>query len=156
LPLYPLFQATDTSPRWGLPFLFAGQSQKEIFHNEAIFLIDSLVSPVAQGVADDPAVLTPTAGQGWILSQTPAGDFSGKAGWLALWSTNGWRFLEPCTGMRVFDAAANCCRVFEGVSWTDAENVTPPTGGTVIDIEARSAISELINALIAQRILTSP
>lgn len=156
MPLFPLFQTSDASPRWGLPFLFSGQSQKEIFHNEAIFLLDSLISPYVLGEADDPAPLSPSHGNCWIIGAAPTGDFAEKPGWLAIWSENGWRFMEPCRGLRVFDAAANCCRVYEGVAWTDAEIITPPSGGAVVDEEARGAISELINCLIAQKILTPP
>ena len=31
----------DGTPRWALPFLFAGQAQKEMFHNEALVRIDA-------------------------------------------------------------------------------------------------------------------
>ena len=38
----------DGTPRWALPFLFAGQAQKEMFHNEALVRIDALVHGIAQ------------------------------------------------------------------------------------------------------------
>ncbi|MGB7407193.1 MAG: DUF2793 domain-containing protein, partial [Pontixanthobacter sp.] len=44
----------DASPNYGLPFLFAGQTQKEFYVNEAHARIDMLLHPVVEGIADTP------------------------------------------------------------------------------------------------------
>jgi hypothetical protein len=37
----------DASARFELPFIMAGQAQKEITHNEALVLIDAVMVPAA-------------------------------------------------------------------------------------------------------------
>ena len=54
----------DATPRWGLPLLFAGQAQKEIFHNEALMLVDALLHGRVESAdlgapPTDPDSLTP-------------------------------------------------------------------------------------------------
>ena len=52
---------TETSSRFGLPFIMPGQAQKEAYHNEALALVDAaLHACVVEGPTDvvpaDPAV----------------------------------------------------------------------------------------------------
>ena len=53
----------ETTARLGLPFLQAGQGQKELTHNEALAMLDIAVQPVVLevGLATPPA--TPLPGQ---------------------------------------------------------------------------------------------
>jgi hypothetical protein len=57
-----------------------------------------------------------------------------------------WQFIEPVHGMTLFDQAADHALVFRS-GWKDAQTPSPATGGTVIDVEARAAISALVQAL---------
>jgi len=57
---------TLTTPRFGLPFLFSGQAQKEVSVNEAHALADMLLHPCIAGeLAAPPA--SPSAGDCWLV-----------------------------------------------------------------------------------------
>lgn len=143
---------SEQSARFALPFLAAGQAQKEIFHNEALIVTDMLLHPVAQGVADMPPE-APAVGDCWIVGADAGGAWAGHAGALAGWTGGGWRYAAPQPGMMVWRAdRAAAVRYREG-AWGDAEAIAAPSGGPVIDGEARAAIGALIVALRTQGLI---
>ena len=54
---------SDATPRWALPQLFAGQAQKEVFHNEALARIDMLLHGHAESADEDTTPLSTDEGQ---------------------------------------------------------------------------------------------
>lgn len=156
----------DATPRWALPMLFAGQAQKEMFHNEALVLIDALMQ--GQVESADAAVPpgAPGPGQCWVVAAGAGGAWAGQERNLACWSEGGWRFVTPRAGLRLWVSDRNCSIVHDGSEWRDAmvradglyvdnqqvvgarEAAIPaPAGGTVTDMEARNAIGAILNAL---------
>ncbi|MDT0506793.1 DUF2793 domain-containing protein [Novosphingobium sp. MMS21-SN21R] len=144
---------SSSTPRHGLPLLFSGQSQKEVTVNEALAVVDFLLSGSVEGVRSDPA-LSPSAGQAWIVSSPATGAFTGHEGKIAGWTDSGWRFLQPVEGMKIFDRAAHALRHYSD-GWTLAAAPTLPVGGATIDVEARSCIVALISALETSGIISS-
>lgn len=142
---------TSASARFGLPLLFAGQTQKEFFLNEALARIDALLHMSVLGEADIPPA-DPVDGECWIVGASPAGEWLDQAGRLACRQAGTWLFVAPAQGMRVFDQAAGRYACFDG-SWQRPAPVTAPSGGGTADLEARAAIAELIAALTAARII---
>jgi Protein of unknown function (DUF2793) len=136
------------SARWKLPLLAVGQMQKEVTHNEALTLIDALIAPVvvASGVNGPP--LTPENGQCWLVGAAPTGAWADAAQHLACWTSGGWRLVAPRTGMAVRAGSGAVLR-YDGAEWTAPSAVAVPGGGTVVDNEARAAVSALIVALQA-------
>ena len=131
------------SARHAFPFLVAGQAQKEFFVNEALARIDALLHPVIEGeIAGPPA--SPEAGQCWLVAQAPSGDWAGREGQLAAWDAEQWTYCAPVAGMEVFDVSTGQRLLFKG-SWQRASRPAEPNGGTVVDVEARAAISELLD-----------
>ena len=142
---------TSASPRHGLPLLFAGQSQKEVFVNEAHALTDALLHAAIEGEADAPPP-APEPGETWLVGDAPTGAWDGHAGELASYQAGTWIFATLRDGMRAFDkAAGQDIRYRDG--WQRAVAAAVPTGGTTVDAEARAAIGGLIAALIAGGIL---
>jgi len=137
---------TSASPRFGLPLLFAGQAQKEFFVNEAHALTDALLHPAIEGEADDPPA-TPEEGETWLIGDTPTGPWEDRPGEIASFQAGGWVFAAPRDGMRVHDRATGQDIGFRA-GWQRPATPAEPTGGTTVDAEARTAIGELIAALV--------
>jgi len=136
-----------TSPRFGLPLLFAGQAQKEAFVNEAHALADALLHMAIEGEAAAPPE-TPADGENWLVAASAGGDWAGQDGNLACRQAGNWLFVAPRDGMRLLDRSSGQERRFFG-TWRMAAEPVEPTGGSVVDAEARATISQLIVALKA-------
>jgi Protein of unknown function (DUF2793) len=156
----------EASDRFALPFIAAGQAQKEILHNEALMLLDCLVQPVVVSVAPASVPVTPALGQCWIVGLTPAGDWSGKAKHIACWTSGGWRFAAPLEGTTCWSVADGVSARFASGNWLVGQvtanvvriggnqvvgarqsAIASPTGGTTNDTEARLAIASILTAL---------
>lgn len=157
---------TDSmTPRLALPLLWAGQAQKEMSHNEALARIDLTLhgNILAAGTHTPP--VDPEPGQCWILGSEPEGDWEGHAGEVAGWTEGGWRFFAPCPGMQLWMSEADGFAMFSGGGWTFGEThgrlivdglqiigprlaaIAEPSGGMVVDAEARTTILAVLNAM---------
>ena len=137
---------SETSPRFGLPMLFAGQSQKEITVNEALLSADLLLHPAIEGSATT-APTSPMAGQCWIVGSGATGSFAGQADKIAAWCEGGWRFITPREGLRAYDISSSAHRIYAGGAWHLVTAPAAPSGGSTIDAQARTAIAAIIAAL---------
>jgi hypothetical protein len=157
---------SEKTARLGLPFILPGQAQKELFHNEALALVDAALHPVIEGApqADPPAA--PAEGQSWIVGMGASGAWAGKESMLATWTGGGWRFVSPPPGMLVWNRVAGHWIHWTGSQWTTGElpatrltiggkkvvgerqpALPSVSGGTIIDEEARIAIAAITATL---------
>lgn len=157
---------TDASARFALPFILPGQAQKELYHNEALALLDAALHADVEEepLATPPA--SPEPGQGWIVAAAATGAWTGEEDRLAIWTGGGWRFVTPVPGMTVWRRDAGYRLSWSGTAWNDGAiaasafeidgqqvvgprqpDVPSPLGGTTIDAEARAAIEALIATL---------
>lgn len=162
----------DTTPRLALPFILPGQAQKELFHNEALIRLDLAVQPAVEGPPAASPPPAPEAGQCWIVAEGAAAAWTGRDGELALWTEGGWRFLAPVPGLSAWDKAAGVPLIWDGTAWGagrlacagiavnglqvvgERQSAVPsPSGGTIIDAEARAAIGGLIAALMSHGLI---
>ncbi|WP_066560539.1 DUF2793 domain-containing protein [Croceicoccus bisphenolivorans] len=141
----------SSTPRFGLPLLFAAQAQKEFYVNEAHVLSDMLMHPFVEGVASEPPV-TISNGQCWIISNGATGAFAGQDGHLAFWNDGQWIFAQPTERMAVFDRSIGKYRYFED-GWQTSIEVSAPVQGDVVDEEARIAIAGILTVLQTAGIL---
>lgn len=163
---------TDTTPRFALPFILPGQAQKEHFHNEALARIDLALHPAVEGWPGAEPPATPSSGECWIVAPGATGDWSGSDNALAMWTTSGWRFLAPPPGTSAWNKAAAVPLLWDGQQWREGElasagllvngvrvvgprqaAVASPSGGTIIDEEARAAINALTAALMSHGLI---
>lgn len=163
---------SDKSGRMGLPFILPGQAQKEVWHNEALTLIDASLHPTIEGPPIAVPPVSPTVGQCWIVGEGAAGEWADRGSSLACWTDGGWRFVAPMPGMTAWDRAAGLWRHWDGSSWSSGElpaaglviggqqvvggrqpAIVSPSGGTIIDVEARAAVDALIAALMSHGLI---
>jgi hypothetical protein len=165
---------TETSARLALPFILPGQAQKEAFHNEALTLIDAALQAAVEGDPDPDPPLAPEPGQCWIVGAAGTGEWAGKDGDLAAWTSGGWRFVGPIPGMLAWNKASGRWLHWTGTGWSDGSlpataividgqqvvgprlaDVPSPSEGTTIDAEARAAIDALIATLRTHGLIES-
>jgi hypothetical protein len=144
---------TSTTPRYALPLLFAGQSQKEFYVNEAHALTDALLHAACAGEAADPPA-TPAEGETWLVASGATGDWADEDGKLASRQSGTWLFATPNEGMRLFDRSTGQILLYRG-GWQRPSAPPAPAGGAVIDIEARAALASLVTALTEAGIFPS-
>lgn len=152
---------SDTA-RYSLPLLEAGQAQKEVTHNEAIARLDALLHLVVESRHVSPVA---TVGTTWIVPAGATGDLAAHAGALAAFDDAGRLLIAPRDGCIAFVRDEAAFVHFAAGAWRDdwsvgalrvggrgflAGAVAPigaPSGGSVIDIEARAALTRLVAAL---------
>lgn len=156
----------ESSNRFGLPLLAAAQAQKETTHNEAIALIDLLVNPVVQSIAQVNIPSAPLPGQAWIVGAGATGAWVGNTNKIAGWTLSGWRFITPVEAMSVWSLSDAATVQFNGTAWAIAKlsgqqvsiggnkivgarqgAIADPAGGSIIDAEARTVIGSILTML---------
>ncbi|HEX8223937.1 MAG TPA: DUF2793 domain-containing protein [Allosphingosinicella sp.] len=162
----------DTTPRFALPFILSGQAQKELFHNEALTRIDLALHPAVEAAPTSAPSPSPAIGECWIVGPAATGDWEGRDGELAMWSEGGWRFLTPVPGTTAWNKAASLPLLWDGSQWREGAlvcaglvvngvqvvgarqaAVPSPSGGTIIDEEARAAVNALTAALMSHGLI---
>ena len=156
----------SATPRLSLPFLSAGQAQKEFTHNEALQTLDFIAAAAVEEDprADPPA--SPTIGSCYIVGPSPTGAWAGKSQFVAGYSAGGWRFIAPIEGMSAYVRTSGTWANYRSGAWEIGTSrgssvviggeqvvggrnapISSPVGGTVIDGEARTAIDGILSAL---------
>ncbi len=126
----------------------------------------------SRGLATPPA--GPQAGQCWIVAEGATGAWSGHEGSVAEWDGAGWSFLPSALGMIALIRDEAIVAVHTDAGWQadflpvgglsiDGEqlfgaprsNVMEPVGGSVIDVEARNCLGELLVYLRSQGIISN-
>lgn len=165
----------DATSRLALPLLMAGQVQKEIYHNEALALLDLMVGGVADGseIAAPPA--NPTLGLCYLVAASGAsGLFAGHEDQIAGWTAGGWRFIPPVDGLRLQSRATGVDVVRWNGGWTSGSvralevringvkvlgsagsAIADPAGGSTVDANARACLALVLAALRSHGLIAS-
>lgn len=135
----------STTARHSLPLLFVGQAQKEFVVNEALARLDLLAQPsVVEERADPPT--NAIAGDCYLIAANATGDWMGHDGALTGWDGTQWTFVAPKQGMLIRDTSQSTWLVFSD-GWQRMAAPAEPSGGSVVDVEARDALANLLAAL---------
>lgn len=146
MPEAPAF--AERSVRFDLPFLFSGQAQREFYINESLARIDALLHPAVDGeLAQPPSA--PARGQAYIIAAAATGNWAGRTGQIASWDGQQWTYVAARPGMRVYDTTSRLVLRFR-TAWERPASVANPQNGTVVDVEARAAITQLLDVLRKQ------
>ena len=141
---------TLLTPRHKLPLLAVGQAQKEMIHNEAVMLIDNIMNIEVIGVSNDPSVALQNMSQHnmcWLIGSEPVGEWINKNNNIAIFSDNGWRYLEPVENMVLYNEELNSKMMFSESIWLPAIQISEASGGEFVDSQARDSIQEIIAAM---------
>jgi hypothetical protein len=153
---------SEATARLQLPMLVLGQGQKDVTHNEALLALDVLVqgSVVSMTATAPPA--DPVLGSCWLVPAGATGDWAGRAGQLASWTQGGWRYVRVPEGGSVWVSDAATRVRAEGGSWVPEAPlgaprpaVSEPTGGSVVDVEARAVIGAILGRLQQMGLLST-
>lgn len=142
------------SPCLQLPLLAAGQAHKDLTHNEALLLVDALLTRLVQGLSNDPPP-APARGDMWVIGSLPTGLWAGMAHSLALWTSGGWRLIVVPAGYRVRAMPDGTILRRTTVGWATAPGAVAPTGGTVVDIECRASVMMLHAAMVTAGLIAA-
>lgn len=107
----------SNTPRLGMPYILASQSQKEVTHNEALNLLDLLVQGQVQARQADPPA-SPTEGAAYIVIATATGAWAGKEGYLAQYIGGVWSFFAPFEGLKCYSIADATEYQYKNSEWT--------------------------------------
>ena len=135
----------STSVNLELPLLFAGQAQKEFVLNHALAALDSFATGVVKDVRSEPAG-DEKNGQCFLVSGQATGSWIDRHDNIALRVGDGWHFVAPQDGMTVFDQERQLRLVYNS-GWLAPASLALPAGGTVVDIAARAANTQLVEIL---------
>lgn len=160
------------TPRLAIPFLSAGQAQKEVSHNEALQLLDALVAPAVEAAPQASPPASPGIGHCYLVGGSPTGAWSGQAGKLAQYSAGGWRFIAPVEGMSVYERSSGQPATYRQGAWDIGQlrgaslivggqqvvggrgaAIAGPSGGSTIDAEARAAVGLILGAMRAHGLI---
>ena len=162
---------TEDTTRFALPLLSPGQAQKELFHNEALARIDVALHPAVEGPPQNVPSEDAASGLCWIVGDNPQGVWAGNAHAIAAFTDGGWRFITPAPGMTAWNKDDGHWFHWTGSGWSGATPVVgltiggvqvvggrmraiaSPSGGTVIDVEARSALVSVIATLMSHGLI---
>jgi hypothetical protein len=100
----------------------------------------------------------PTAasdGDCYRIASPATGEWSGHADEVATKVGGTWHFAEPAEGMMLFDRASDRW-IWYRSGWQSAVAQTLPTGGSVIDAEARALLATHVQALQSFGLLPPP
>ena len=151
---------SDLSSRLRLPLLIPGQGQKDVTHNEALLLLDMLVQPVVLSASTHLPPASPDLGACWLVPMEASGDWAGRDDSIACWTEGGWRFLPPQEGWTAWVVDANIVLRRWGEAWRRdvivGENIPQPSGGSVVDVESRAAITAVLDRLLEAGLIAPP
>lgn len=156
----------ESTERLALPFILPGQAQKELFHNEALQQLDLIVAGAAEEPPRNAPPAAPAPGSCFIVGASPTGEWAGRSNHVAGWTAAGWRFAAPVEGMTVHVRSSGETACYRAGAWelgrirgselmiggdkvvgARAAAIAAPSGGTIVDSEARAAIAAVLAAL---------
>jgi Protein of unknown function (DUF2793) len=109
------------TPKLMMPYIVAGQAQKEITHNDALNDVDGLVqlSVINRTTATPPA--SPLEGDSYIIAPSPTGVWAGNAGAIASYYS-GWRIKQPKVGWQAYLQDEGVMCIYDGTMWNASLN----------------------------------
>ena len=107
-----------STPRFALPYIQAAQAQKEVTHNEALLMVDALVSLSLEDRHLSAPPVSPQNGQVWFINGAGSGAWNGQSNKLAHYDSGQWYFYVIPDGLRAWIKDEAGYFVYSGGSWS--------------------------------------
>lgn len=165
----------SSSIRFNLPFLAPGQAQKELYHNEALQLLDIIVAACVEEPPLSTPPSDPQSGASYLVAVGAAGAWSGFDDHIAAFTDGGWQFVAPQEGLQAMVRSTGSMAQYRDGAWQigrllgselllDGQRVVSargaavagPMGGSVIDTQARGTIQAILNRLQEHGLIAYP
>lgn len=139
--------------RLAIPLIAAGQSQKDVTHNEAVLALERLT---ALSVVSDTAVSPPASpadGGVWIVPAAGVAGWGQAAGTLMHRDQEAWLAVPPQRGQMAFVSDSARLVVHAGGRWKTVRQMDAPqqpalpVGGAIVDAEARAMLAAIMDIL---------
>lgn len=115
-------QEFEYTNRLKLPLLVPNQSGKEIFHNEALIILDNLIQNYVLDKDISIPPTNPNVGDIYIIGNNATGDWLNNDNNIAIYD-NGWRFLQSMDGFTFFIKDENCFYTYTNNLWRKTSNL---------------------------------
>lgn len=125
--------------------MLSGQAQKEFYVNQALTVLDALAQQALVNSLPQPPS-NASEGDCYRVTAPALGAWSEHADHIAIRIAGSWHFVAPAEGILMFDRAADRWLCFRS-AWQNAPAITAPSGGAIIDVEARAALAQLVAGL---------
>ena len=164
----------EKTDRLQLPLIAPGQAQKELFHNEALQALDTLVGGAVEGPPSDTPPAAPAAGQSYLVGDSPTGEWAQYPEHVAAFTSGGWRFIAPRIGLSLVDQVSGSIALYGAGGWeigvvrgskvvvdgnpvvgAQAGAIAGPSGGAFVDSESRAAVSAILAAMRQHGLISS-
>lgn len=100
-----------------LPYLFMSQAQKEVTHNLALAMMDLLIVPIVEQIANNSSTCV-ADNRMYLVGTSPTGAFVGHNNQLALLIGGAFYFVTPRTHMRIYLASdSGNPKKWNGTAW---------------------------------------
>jgi len=133
---------SDQTPNLALPYILPSQSQKHVTHNEALQSLDAVAQLIIADTRTSPPA-NPAEGACYVVSAGATGEWSGKAGLIALFIDAAWQFLVPKSGWIAWFMTSNDIRVFRNGAWSNPD----PWSDNVLELVGVNANPDTTNRL---------
>lgn len=117
-----------------------------MFVNLSLAVLDGLLHGAVEGERATPPP-APSDGTAWLVASGASGDWADHAGQIALRQSGQWLYVPALDGMQLLDRSRSQIVHRLGGAWRAPPAPTAATGGSVIDVQARQALSALVAAL---------
>ncbi|MGG7565657.1 DUF2793 domain-containing protein [Rhodovulum sp. DZ06] len=123
---------TDVTPVLSLPFLAEGQANKHVPVNTSLRRLDALFMLSAKSRALTVAPTSPSEGDRWIVPAGATGsDWDLHPGEIAVFVNNGWDFVVPLVGWRIWVEDESIELVYYSGAWNELIVTQPAMTGIV-------------------------
>ena len=126
----------DQTPILSLPMIMPAQAQKHVTHNEALRILDVAVQLAVTNRTRTTPPASPAVADRHIVAAPAAGAWAGQDGRIAVFTVDGWEFVQPKAGWQAHVIADAQTMVFNGTAWEVPNASAAPTTATTFGVNA--------------------